>query len=99
LRGKKLSKDQRQVAGSTVSPKQCGPPRAEGYAIQSFIESRNAKPIGRKIAATSRDGQAHIGVDGPLAGRLAAERIVAGAATLPLKTDRFLLHPARLSDV
>jgi len=62
--------------------------RAEGYAIQSLIESRSAKPIfGWKIAATSREGQAHIGVDGPLAGRLPIERVVASGATLPLRTN------------
>jgi 2-keto-4-pentenoate hydratase len=62
--------------------------REEGYAIQALIELRSAKPIfGWKIAATSREGQAHIGVDGPLAGRLPAERVVASGATLPLKTN------------
>jgi 2-keto-4-pentenoate hydratase len=62
--------------------------REEGYAIQALIEPRSAKPIfGWKIAATSREGQAHIGVDGPLAGRLPAERVVASGATLPLKTN------------
>ena len=62
--------------------------REEGYAIQSLIESRSAKPIfGWKVAATSREGQAHIGVDGPLAGRLLSERVVASGATLPLKNN------------
>lgn len=59
--------------------------RTEGYAIQARLEGRSAAPpFGWKIAATSRDGQAHIGVDGPLAGRLLAERVVADGATLPL---------------
>ncbi|MBL8699474.1 MAG: hydratase [Alphaproteobacteria bacterium] len=49
--------------------------RAEGYAIQATLEARAAAPIfGWKIAATSKAGQAHIGVDGPLAGRLLAAR-------------------------
>jgi 2-keto-4-pentenoate hydratase len=62
--------------------------REEGYAIQALIERRSAKPIfGWKIAATSREGQAHIGVDGPLAGRLPTERVVASGATLPLKSN------------
>ena len=62
--------------------------REEGYAIQALIEPRSARPIfGWKIAATSREGQAHIGVNGPLAGRLPAERVVASGATLPLKTN------------
>ncbi len=45
--------------------------RAEGYAIQAFLERHSSQPLfGWKIAATSLDGQRHIGVDGPLAGRL-----------------------------
>ena len=49
--------------------------RAEAYQVQSHIEERSARPLtGWKIAATSTAGQAHIGVDGPLAGRLLAER-------------------------
>ena len=51
--------------------------RAEGYAIQAHLEERSTSPLfGWKIAATSRAGQAHIGVDGPLAGRLLAERVL-----------------------
>ncbi len=48
--------------------------RAEGYAIQAQLETHSAAgPVGWKIAATSKAGQKHIGVDGPLAGRLLAE--------------------------
>jgi 2-keto-4-pentenoate hydratase len=62
--------------------------REEGYAIQALIERRSVKPIfGWKIAATSREGQVHVGVDGPLAGRLPAERVVGSGATLPLKNN------------
>src|SRR3954453_8180412 len=58
--------------------------RAEGYAIQSRLERRSEKPLfGWKIAATSRAGQIHIGVDGPLAGRLLAERVYETGSTLP----------------
>lgn len=50
--------------------------RAEGYAIQARLEARSASPLfGWKIAATSKAGQAHIAVDGPLAGRLLRERV------------------------
>jgi 2-keto-4-pentenoate hydratase len=57
--------------------------RAEGYAIQALLERRSARPLfGWKIAATSIAGQRHIGVDGPLAGRLLAERAHADRATL-----------------
>jgi 2-keto-4-pentenoate hydratase len=51
--------------------------RAEGYGVQAFLEEYTQKPLfGWKIAATSTAGQAHINVDGPLAGRLLAERVI-----------------------
>src|SRR3712207_1460709 len=59
--------------------------RAEGYAIQARLEARSARPLfGWKIAATSKAGQAHIGVDGPLAGRILAEMVVPEGSALPL---------------
>ena len=59
--------------------------RAEGYAIQACLEGRSASPLyGWKIAATSEAGQRHINVDGPLAGRLLAERVLADGAIVPL---------------
>jgi len=52
--------------------------RAEAYAVQGCIEAHTSQPLyGWKIAATSAIGQKHIGVDGPLAGRLLAERVIA----------------------
>ena len=55
--------------------------RADGYRIQALLERRSGAPLfGWKIAATSSAGQAHINVDGPLAGRLLAERAFAGGA-------------------
>jgi 2-keto-4-pentenoate hydratase len=63
--------------------------RGEGYAIQARLEALSAKPLwGWKIAATSLAGQRHIGVDGPLAGRLLAEMVHADGATLPLGANR-----------
>lgn len=51
--------------------------RGEGYAVQTYLESASGRPLfGWKIAATSEGGQRHIGVDGPLAGRLLAERVL-----------------------
>jgi 2-keto-4-pentenoate hydratase len=59
--------------------------RAEGYAMQARLEARSARPLfGWKIAATSRAGQAHIGVDGPLAGRILAEMVVPAGGEVPL---------------
>jgi 2-keto-4-pentenoate hydratase len=59
--------------------------RAEGYAIQAEIVRRTDRPLfGWKIAATSTAGQHHIRVDGPLAGRLLAERVLGDGATVGL---------------
>ena len=56
--------------------------RAEGYAIQAHLDSHDSL-FGWKIAATSQAGQSHIGVDGPLAGRILAQHAYAPNATLP----------------
>ncbi len=63
--------------------------RADGYAIQAGLERGSRHPVfGWKIAATSRSGQQHIGVDGPLAGRLFAERAVQSGAAVSLSGNR-----------
>lgn len=63
--------------------------RAEGYAIQAHLARRSSKPIaGWKIAATSIHGQQHIGVDGPLAGRLLQEFLHKDGATVSIATNR-----------
>jgi 2-keto-4-pentenoate hydratase len=63
--------------------------RAEGYAIQAHLEQYSSKPrAGWKIAATSRAGQQHIGVDGPIAGRLQAEFLREDGATISITTNR-----------
>jgi len=62
--------------------------RAEGYAIQARLEEGSAEPLfGLKIAATSAAGQAHIGVDGPLAGRLLAERVIPEGGECPFGSN------------
>ncbi len=60
--------------------------REEGYAIQAALAARvtSAPLFGWKIAATSLAGQAHVRVDGPLAGRILAERVVPDGATVSL---------------
>ena len=59
--------------------------RAEAYAVQACIEAFTTEPLyGWKIAATSLAGQRHIGVDGPLAGRILAERVIADGGDCPL---------------
>lgn len=57
--------------------------REEGYAIQQKLDARTASRFGWKIAATSKAGQAHIAVDGPLAGRLLRERVIADGGEVP----------------
>lgn len=66
--------------------------RAEGYAIQARLEAREGKPpFGWKIAATSAAGQSHIGVDGPLAGRILAGRVFPAGAAVPLRGNAMLV--------
>ena len=63
--------------------------RGEAYAVQALIEKKSQRPLfGWKIAATSAAGQAHIGVSGPLAGRLLAERAFATGTTLAFGANR-----------
>ena len=63
-------------------PASCRPSsRAEGYAVQAEVARLSGQPcVGWKIAATSLAGQKHINVDGPLAGRLLADRVFAAGS-------------------
>lgn len=67
-------------------PAACRPAeRAEAYAIQAELPRLFGQAVsGWKIAATSLAGQKHIGVTGPLAGRLLAGRVLADGATVSL---------------
>lgn len=59
--------------------------RDEGYAVQQRVaEESGQKTVGWKIAATSTAGQKHLQVDGPLAGRLLADRVHLDGASIPL---------------
>jgi 2-keto-4-pentenoate hydratase len=59
--------------------------RAEAYAIQARIaDHSNASLFGWKIAATSEAGQKHINVDGPMAGRILADTVIADGGTAPM---------------
>jgi 2-keto-4-pentenoate hydratase len=77
-------------------PVACRPTnRADGYAIQAALAALSGQPIvGWKIAATSLAGQQHIGVDGPLAGRLFADRVVSGGARVALTGNHLRLAEA-----
>ncbi len=67
-------------------PATCRPAnRAEAYAVQAELARLSGQAIsGWKIAATSIAGQKHIGVDGPLAGRLLVQRVLPAGATVSL---------------
>lgn len=66
-------------------PRDCRPKTLdEGYAVQRAVAERDGSgAVGWKIAATSEAGQAHIGVDGPLAGRLLQSRLHHDGADVP----------------
>jgi 2-keto-4-pentenoate hydratase len=72
--------------------------REEGYAIQAKLEKRSRQPLyGWKIAATSKAGQAHINVDGPLAGRLLRERIFEPGAVVPFGANHMRVAEAEFA--
>jgi 2-keto-4-pentenoate hydratase len=56
--------------------------RAEAYAIQAALGNHSPGSLfGWKIAATSEAGQMHINVDGPMAGRILPETVIADGGT------------------
>jgi 2-keto-4-pentenoate hydratase len=62
---------------------------AAGHAIQAALPDVAGQPVvGWKIAATSAAGQAHIQVDGPLAGRILGGFVHPVGATLGLAGNR-----------
>ena len=72
--------------------------RADGYAIQARLMAHTAKPLfGWKIAATSLAGQKHINVDGPMAGRILAERVMENGATVALGSNRMRVAEAEFA--
>lgn len=67
-------------------PQECRPAtRREGYRVQAEVARLSGQSIsGWKIAATSQAGQKHIGVDGPLAGRLLERRVFGSGDSVPM---------------
>ncbi len=67
-------------------PADCRPTsRHEGYKVQSEVARLSGQALfGWKIAATSKAGQKHIGVDGPLAGRILDNRAFQSGASVPM---------------
>src|SRR6476469_3953851 len=72
--------------------------RQDGYASQQRLERRSAFPLfAWKIAATSKAGQAHINVDGPLAGRLLQERVIENGGDVPFAVNHMRVAEAEFA--
>lgn len=71
-------------------PETCRPQTAlQGYAAQAQLPAASGRTVvGWKIAATSANGQAHINVGGPLAGRLLSGQVLDSGATVPSAGNR-----------
>ena len=71
-------------------PEACRPETPlQGYAAQAQLPLVSGRQVvGWKIAATSANGQAHINVSGPLAGRLLSGQVMESGATVPSADNR-----------
>ena len=71
-------------------PDSCRPLTADqGYAAQAQLPAVSGRQVlGWKIAATSANGQAHINVNGPLAGRLLSGQVFESGAIVPSAGNR-----------
>ncbi len=77
-------------------PKDCRPPDLHaGYLIQdAMVGACGERILGYKIAATSRAGQAHIAVDGPISGRLLESRVLGNGDTAEMSGNRMRVAEA-----
>lgn len=82
-------------------PSACRPAdRQQGYTAQAALQSLNGQSLsGWKIAATSQAGQKHIGVSGPLAGRIFAPCVIPQGQTVSLKGVRMLVAEPEMAFV
>ena len=82
-------------------PDSCRPlSLAQGYAAQAMLEEVSGSPcLGWKIAATNVTGQQHIGVDGPIGGRLLAARMVNGDSRVPMANNFMAVAEAEFAFV
>jgi 2-keto-4-pentenoate hydratase len=71
-------------------PESCRPVTvAQGYAAQAQLPAVSGRQVvGWKIAATSTNGQAHINVSGPMAGRLLSGQVFESGAIVPSAGNR-----------
>jgi len=80
-------------------PESCRPvTRADGYQVQQQVLTVSGRTLfGWKVAATSAAGQAHIGVDGPLAGRLLSGQVFEEGASVPLGANHMRVAEAEFA--
>jgi len=80
-------------------PAQCRPQaRADAYAVQAEVARQSGQGIiGWKIAATSKAGQQHIQVDGPIAGCLLAARKAEAGARIALAGNNMKVAEAEFA--
>lgn len=72
--------------------------RADGYTVQQALARLSGQQAyGWKIAATSTSGQNHIGVDGPLGGRLFLNRVLPMSLPISLTGNRMKLGEAEFA--
>lgn len=82
-------------------PASCRPHSLEeGYAVQAMLEEVSGSvSVGWKIAATNVTGQRHIGVDGPIGGRLLSAKVVGGDAPVPIAGNHMRVAEAEFAFV
>lgn len=82
-------------------PPDCRPSSLkEGYGVQSLLEEVSGSArAGWKIAATNVTGQRHIGVDGPIAGRLLSDKLVQGDELVPMDHNHMRVAEAEFAFV
>jgi 2-keto-4-pentenoate hydratase len=79
---------------ATIRPRD----RAEGYAVQAALAKHSTgKLFGWKIAATSEAGQKHINVNGPLAGRIFTQTVIADGGTASMKGNEMRVGEAEFA--
>jgi 2-keto-4-pentenoate hydratase len=79
---------------ASIKPKD----RAEGYAVQAALAGHSTgKLFGWKIAATSKAGQKHINVSGPLAGRILADTVIADGGTASMRGNEMRVGEAEFA--
>ena len=80
-------------------PSACQPQSlGEGYAAQAELPAVAGQAVvGWKLAATNLTGQQHIGVDGPIAGRLLASQVFDSPATLSMRGNQMAVAEAEFA--